>query len=259
MGTWGPALYSDDSARDLRSRFVDLLGETQSAARTRRQLYEEFAEAFRDTDDGPILHLALADLMWRYGVPERGVLSRAIRIIDSGVALRRWEENRALITKRRRVLAALKKQLLSKPPLPKKVKPPFRDVCDWERGEIIMYRARNGRTHLLRVVGLYNDPSGGWLPASWHSPVVEVLDWAGRDTPNQEVLDALPVLKTQDGRSMHVLIRLSNRDCLLRSLTRTGLRSTPRSQLTAADSPNRTLGSMYARWLDRDLKTFLKT
>lgn len=187
MGTWGPALFSDDTACDVRDRFTGLIGDGLEAAAATKQLLGEWEEELRDPDMGTVIWLALAATQWKLGRLQRDVHEKALDVIDSGADLRRWEEA-GLTGKRERVLLKLRDQLMSPQPPVKKVKQQFRDSSEWEVGDVIAYRLRSGQYTLFRMIGAHTDQGGT-------SPIFEMLDWVGPEIPSPEIVRRLNVKK----------------------------------------------------------------
>lgn len=114
MGTASTALYSDDTACDVRDEFVQLLSRLRDPARATESLLRSWKEQIADMDDGPIFWLALADTQWKYGCLDEAVKSRAIEVIDKEDDLHRWIG--ANLKTRRANLITLKSKLLSEQP-----------------------------------------------------------------------------------------------------------------------------------------------
>jgi len=114
MGTSGTALYSDDTASDVRDEFVELLSRLRDPAQATDRLVRAWKEQIADMDDGPVFWLALAETQWKYGCLDQAVKSRAIEVIDKESDLHRWEG--ADLKRRRANLIALKSKLLSEQP-----------------------------------------------------------------------------------------------------------------------------------------------
>lgn len=110
--------FGDDTACDVRDQFIELLSDGVSPAEATKALLTSWAPAVQDFDDGPIFWLALAATQWKYGCLLPDVQSEAIQIIDNNVGLSRWEGHAAAT--RRKVLSALRAQLLSPQPPHKK-------------------------------------------------------------------------------------------------------------------------------------------
>jgi len=176
MGAWGTAIFSDDTASDVRSEFKDHIGDGLTPEQATDAMLKEYESSLSDPDDGPPFWLGLAATQWNLGRLLPSVRDRALQIIDSGEDLRRFEEDPKLVVKRREVLEKLREQLLSPPPAPKKVPRRIRETCDWPIGSIVTYRRLDGRLVWLRVTEYHIDRGG-------KAPVVEWLDWSGEDLP----------------------------------------------------------------------------
>ncbi|HEX5322220.1 MAG TPA: hypothetical protein VFW40_00440, partial [Capsulimonadaceae bacterium] len=151
MGAWGPALYSDDIACDVRDDFRDLVGDGLSGEEASNRLLQEWSSELDDSDSGPVFWLALADTQWRCGRLEPRVKARAEAIIADKSDLARWQEDPSLLRKREAVLAKLAEKLASPPPPPKKLPKRFRNHCDWAVGELIAYELLSGQKVIFRV------------------------------------------------------------------------------------------------------------
>lgn len=121
MGTYGTALYSDDTACEARDDFVHLLGRLRDPAHATAALLELWSDRLDDVDEGPVFWLALADTQWKYGCLEDGVRRRALDVIDGEHDLRRWDG--AARAKRHARLLTLKDTLLTPPPKPRMPRP----------------------------------------------------------------------------------------------------------------------------------------
>src|SRR5687768_9524643 len=91
MGTWNSSIFGDDTACDIRDQFIDLLSTGISATEATNALLESWAVALGDSDDGPIIWLALAATQWEYGCLLPEVQAEAIQVIDSDAGFSRWE------------------------------------------------------------------------------------------------------------------------------------------------------------------------
>ena len=118
-GAWGPAIFSDDLATDIRADYTDLIGQGISSAEATQRLVREY-RPHADSDDGPVFWLALAATQRRLGRLEEVVKHRALQVIDDGTNLRRWERDTSAGQARKRQSALqrlkFKQQLLTDPP-----------------------------------------------------------------------------------------------------------------------------------------------
>lgn len=223
MGTWGPALFSNDTACDVRDAYRELVGDGLSGPAATDRIMKEWEEALDDPDEGPVFWFALASTQWRCGRLESRVRDRALALIDDGSDLHRWGDDGKLLRKRQAVLAKLREQLLSPQPPEKRIARRFRDTCDWEVGEVVGFRLRSGNLALLRVIGYHSDEGGV-------SPVVELLDWSGSEVPQERELDAVGIrtkLQPQGEISQFMLGRTRERELPAERVIRPGVKLRP--------------------------------
>jgi hypothetical protein len=189
MGAWGVAIFSDDLAADLQEEFRELIGDGLSSNQAVDKLLEEHASSLRDEDEAPIFWIALACVQWKLGRLENRTKQKALRVIDSGQDLKRWDlpEERK---KRAAVLAKVRKELLSPPPAPKRVRPTIKEANDWTIGEVVGFRLHSGKWTLMRVVGHHADKGGRFA-------VCELLDWVGHEIPAKEAIAKMSVKRSQ--------------------------------------------------------------
>ena len=191
MGVWGPGIFADDVACDVRGRYRDLLGEGHDGVEITDAMIEGFRDVLADEDAAAVFWLALAVMQWRLGRLEERVKESALRAIEDGTAWRPFTEDEKLLRKRKAELSKTAELLRSEQPAAKRVRKPFKNSCDWEPGELISYRLRSGNLVLFRVVRLYTDEG-------WTAPVVEVLDWSRPEVPEMAELEKLGVRSIRD-------------------------------------------------------------
>src|SRR5215204_4102079 len=194
MGTWGTALYSDDLASDLRGEFRELIGDGLTTEAAVDRLKKKYKSSLSDRDEEPVFWLALADSGWRLGRLDANVLQNALRVIDSGLDLARWDDA-ANRRKREQVLSKLRTKLQSAPPSPKRVTKTIKAANEWRIGELIGFRLLSGRWVLLRVIG-HNQDRGG------KSAVCELLNWVGESLSSLPSADQLSIRKEAGPRGM---------------------------------------------------------
>jgi hypothetical protein len=195
MGAWGTAVFSDDTACDVRDSYIDLLGDGLSGPEATKKLVGEWSKSLEDPDEAPVFWLALAATQWKYGRLETHVLRQALSAIDGGSDLARWDVGSRDYSKRRAVLERLRAQLTSLQGPERRVPKRFRGSNQWKIGELIAYRLRSGRFVVLRVIG-HNTDKGGT------SPICELLDWVGDRVPNESQLKSVGIRKTNQARPM---------------------------------------------------------
>jgi hypothetical protein len=176
MGAWGTALFSDDTARDVRDSYVDHVGDGLIGPEATKALLHEWSASLNDPDESPVFWLALAVTQWRCGRLEGHVLQQALNVIDSGSDLARWETGSQDFKKRKAVLEKLRAQLTSPQPPQRHIPKRFRDSNQWRVGDLVAYRMQSGRFVILRTIGHHNDKGGT-------GPICELLDWSGEEIP----------------------------------------------------------------------------
>lgn len=120
MGAWGPGLYSDDLACDLRTTISAVCRLPKDGDEIIDLLCDLNGEVADDPDDGPVFWLVAADQLQRRGLESRA-RRRALHVIDEGTDLARLEGlgmDPRDVAKRRRTLEALRAKLVD-PPVPK--------------------------------------------------------------------------------------------------------------------------------------------
>ena len=174
MSAWGPAVFSDDTAVDIKNDFIDLIGDGLSPEKATEKLLHEWEKSLRDPDEANVIWIALALTQWRIGRLQDKVSKEAISIIDSEIDLKRWHGTHR--SKRKKILEETKTVLLSTQPNPKNIPKRHKQQCDWDVGEIIAYKTLSGKLVLLKLVSHHIDKGG-------KTPQFQLLDWVGEKVP----------------------------------------------------------------------------
>jgi hypothetical protein len=185
MGTWGTGLYSDDLAADLRDELRDHIGNGFSVDQAVDALAAQYAESLADPYEAAVFWLVVADTAWRLGRPQARATAEALRVIETGADLRRWE-NAKDARKRTGVLQQLASNLRKPAPPAKQVARRFVAENTWEPGEVVAYRLASGLWTLFRVIGHHVDRGG-------RNAICEVLDWTGPVLPEASTLSTLAI------------------------------------------------------------------
>jgi hypothetical protein len=154
----------------VKESFCTAIGDGVSPQQATKRLVSEYRGDL-DDDELPVFWITLAHTQWKLGRVIPFVNKKAIKLIQSGADLERW--NPSDRKKRSAVLRKILSEISSEPPSPKKLKATFRDDCDWRVGEIIGYELKSGTRVLFRVCG-HRKESGE------RSPIVEILKWIGK-------------------------------------------------------------------------------
>jgi len=89
VGIWGPGIFSDDVADDVREEYRELLGDDVPDEEATRQI---LAEYLREPGDETTVWLALAATQTGLGRLDDNVKAKALELFDSGAALTPWLE-----------------------------------------------------------------------------------------------------------------------------------------------------------------------
>ncbi|HEV8039867.1 MAG TPA: hypothetical protein VGP62_13450 [Bryobacteraceae bacterium] len=170
MGAWGPGIFSDDNAADLRDDYRALIGDGLSGPEATDRLLREWAPE-GDPALAPVFWLALAVTQWNCGRLEERVKQRALQVISDGSALLPWRGSTDE-RKRKAALDAAKSRLESLQPAIKKIAKQKIAVCEWKRGDLIGLRLPAGDYVVFRMLHVHRDKGGAY-------PVMELLDWRG--------------------------------------------------------------------------------
>jgi hypothetical protein len=202
MGAWGTGIFANDTAADVRARFREKLDDGMSPTAARRALLQGFKPALADSDDGPVIWLALAATQLECHCLEELVRTKALAIIDAGGDLERWRASGkpSLVRGRQAALARLRTKLAQPRP---KAKTPARprprakgkrfveSKANFPLGEVFAYRLGSGDYVLLHLVDYSGNSKFGF------QPIFALLDWRGADLPAADEVRAIR-LKTGD-------------------------------------------------------------
>ena len=91
MGTWGPAIQSNDTSADIYYLFFDLFQKGNEVKEISQKLIAENQDIIKDEDDSCNFWLALAQAQWETGQLGPAVLKTVEDIIASGKDLAAWK------------------------------------------------------------------------------------------------------------------------------------------------------------------------
>jgi hypothetical protein len=183
VGAWGPGIFSDDTASDIRGDYRELLEDQVPDDEATQRIIESYREL--DEDEKHVLWLALAATQSGLGRLDDEVKARALAVIDDGVGLQLWEEaGPKELQKRRAALSKLRAQLVGPQPARKTLRRPWRHVTDLQAGDVLAFASSSGEMALLRVHRIDDHRVGAAPIASW-------LDWRGTSLPDGAALARL--------------------------------------------------------------------
>jgi len=186
MGAWGPGIFADDEALDVRDDYRWYLADAQSDEGATDAIAKSYGASFDDLGATTAFWLALALTQWKMGRLDPRAKAAALRIIDEGIDLQRWDGSK-LRGKRAAALAKARETISSpQPPARPMPKPLPVQLPGWQFGEVVGVRARNGRLVLLHMICYRR-----WTSLKVKAPVVSFLNWVASEPPTEEQLSTL--------------------------------------------------------------------
>lgn len=143
MASWGPKLYQDDIAEDIRDYYKDQLKRGKTNEEVTKELIEDNEDIIQDEDEAPVFWFSLADSQWNLGRLLPFVKEKAIYYLKEKSNLKRWEKeamNKKEYKIRERVLDELEQKLESPMPPEKKISQYKLYKCEWNIGDIFVYK-----------------------------------------------------------------------------------------------------------------------
>ena len=139
MDAWGPGLFQNDSAEDIKYEYRSRLQLGKSDEEALEYVLERNDYENLDDDEKYDFWLALASYMYDLGRLTDDVKNRALELIeDSSYDLERWSKGE--LKKREKIISDLKEKLNSPQPPRKKisVSRPFK--CKWNVNDVFYYQ-----------------------------------------------------------------------------------------------------------------------
>jgi hypothetical protein len=232
MGTWGTALYSNDSAADLRGEFAAIVRAPWDAERILKHLLEKYPSGKDPKDEEYTdVRLAIADLFWQYGIDHPPSFRVAGEIVERGADLdakRALDMAEADLRKRAKILEALRAKWKAPNPKPR----PRRMLTGpepflLEAGDCLVYPLLEGGEPINPYVSmkgrgaydaLYKSKRSGWgtvlVLATFRRfdvfarYLVAILDSACADKPRLKQFRTLNILHANRGEGTPAMMRV---------------------------------------------------
>lgn len=183
MGAWAPAIFSDDTACDIRSDYRELLEDGVDDEEATRRVISEYQHL--GDDEAHVLWLALAAAQSALGRLDQSVKAEALRVIDGDVGLELWAEAGVReLASRKAALAKLRRALTGPQKPPSKVRRPWSHVTDLSPGDVLAYTLPDGKRALFRVAILDEQRVGT-------APIIRRLQWTKASLPSERRLAKL--------------------------------------------------------------------
>mgnify|MGYP000147355551 FL=1 len=178
MGTWGPAIFSNDTASDVRGDYRDHIGDGLSSEEATSLLEREYCPDRDDLEQYCPFWLGLAAAQFQVGRLTDRAKNAALEIIRDELDLDIWKES-GEIKRRKTALNKLYDQLNGPQKRPISIKKTYKATCEWPVGSLVSYQLISGNYIVFRVGAILSDKGGEY-------PQVEVLDWIGGEIPREK-------------------------------------------------------------------------
>ena len=143
MGSWGTALYSNDTSSDVRDICNEIYPFVSAEEGTAIILneYREIVNSDEADCDSADFWFALADWQWNHGILSDTVKQKAISLLEAHAGIEEWQESRSAqdVKKRLAVMDKLLCQLKSAQP-PVKMPKPKLAKAKHKPGDVIVFR-----------------------------------------------------------------------------------------------------------------------
>ena len=191
MGAWGTAIFSDDTALDIREEWRAAVLDGLSPEEATARLVESFDDHLGDDDTERLFWMALAAAQRETGRLLPDVRDRALSIIERGGDVGRWLEDgdEVLARQRERVLERLAVKLRGPQPKPMRLRRPRSLSVPFDVGDVVRVHGEAGEDDALVLVVGHVDGQG-----VDRAPVVAALDWDGAGIPGADALARLRIL-----------------------------------------------------------------
>jgi len=179
VGAWGTALFSDDIACDIRDLYKDLLADGLDGAEATRQALSNYGPPQDDWDNAVVFWVSLAVTQSGLGRLDPAVAERALKLLDDGGDLWRWEEaGPKKVAQRKAALEKARAQLTGPQPPRRTIRLPKTPL---QPGDVLTRPVQDDRYLLLRVARIKRGV-----------PVMVMLDFADRQLPTLDQIAQIP-------------------------------------------------------------------
>lgn len=200
MGAWGPAIFSSDTACDVRGTYEDMLCYGHTPEEAEAQTMKEMEMDRLHPEDDPDAWLALAATEWRCGRKlSDDVRAIAMALIDQPIPTDLWKTEKLRLS-RRKALDKLRDQLNAPLPKPKRLRPLPTIHSPWQVGDVIAVKlpekeerpALSGKYALLLFTEISTSKVSRYAPETMteDTPYFVTYYWWGDDLSQcKEVID----------------------------------------------------------------------
>ena len=79
MGTWGPKIYEDDLAQDIKEEYEELIEEGKNNEEAIQEICLRYKEEIEDVDESSVFWMAFADILYEHKNLTKYVKEKALK------------------------------------------------------------------------------------------------------------------------------------------------------------------------------------
>jgi hypothetical protein len=147
MGTWGTAISSNDTYKDVYSEFMDLYNDGLEVQEITELIIKKNSEIIDDPEDGPNFWFAIAMAQWQCKALDNNIFIKVKQIADSDEDIKSWHElgaSRKDIDKRKGVLKAFIEKISTENPKAKRRKKKILRDSIFQKGDCLVFKLHSG-------------------------------------------------------------------------------------------------------------------
>lgn len=147
MGTWGTAISSNDSYKDVYSEFMDLYNDGLEVQEITEIIIKRNSEIINDPEDGPNFWFAMAMAQWQCKGLDNNIFNKVKQIVENDEDIKIWHElgaSRKDIDKRRGVLKAFIEKISTENPKAKRRKKKILRDSIFQKGDCLVFKLHSG-------------------------------------------------------------------------------------------------------------------
>lgn len=140
MGTWGTNIFQNDVSEDVRDDYKNSLKTGKSDSEALKEILENSKDYLEDDDDKFDFWFGLASVMSDLGRLTDEVKNTAVKLIDDGGDIFRFEDSKSDMKKRKAVLEKLREKLVGEQPERKKIPVAKAFICPWKANDVYIFK-----------------------------------------------------------------------------------------------------------------------
>ncbi len=147
MGTWGTAISSNDTYKDVYSEFMDLYNDGLEVQEITDIIVKRNSEIIDDPEDGHNFWFAIAMAQWQCKALDNNVFNKVIQIVENDDDIKSWHvlgASRKDIDKRKGVLKAFIEKLSTETPKVKRRKKKILRDSIFLKGDCLVFKLHSG-------------------------------------------------------------------------------------------------------------------